>query len=1134
MTCFSKSHGTVIGFACLCMLVLCAATAWSATFPADAAADSGKPKAVAISKSLPDKPVARGILAKYKSQVLSRRINGPDIAASVSGLDLQVERAYGLVPGLVRFGMAAGTKQAAASAQQASISGAPSLDERIKALRATGLFEYVEPDWPVHALLTPSDAAFVRGDLWGLRNTGQSGGVAGIDINATAAWDVTTGSSDVIVGVVDTGIRHTHRDLSTRMWVNPLEVAGNGIDDDGNGYIDDVHGINAINRSGNALDDNDHGTHVAGTIAASANDAGDHVGVAFNVRLMALKFLAADGSGSTSDAIACIEYAVAQGVDVLNNSWGGGPYSAALEDAIAQANAAGILFIAAAGNDASNNDNLPAYPASYAVPNVVSVAAIDRRGELASFSNFGATSVDLAAPGVAIFSTTAGTDAEYDSFSGTSMATPHVSGVAALLKSQWPADTVATQVQRLLASTVPLASLQGRVATGGMVDAFGALTAAADGVLELALSTDGNINAGERGVFHLRVTDVFPILGANVQGTFGGVTTAAFADDGLGADVSANDGVYTAEIVVPNVTGGILVVDVDVVEQSGNRSSDSFEVAVVARPANDDFENRTLLSAGTSFAAGTNRSATRQPGEPLNPDVAGGRSVWWEWVAPTTATHTLSTAGSDFDTTLAVYRGTSLGNLVLVGANDDYYGVQSAVTFAATEGVSYRVQVDGYGGREGNIELNYPAPGGTTGAPVIVSHPRQITVIEGEPIDLSVTAQGQVPLSYTWYKDGMPLPSSNAPDYRIASSVEADSGSYHVRVVNALGSATSNTALVRVDRVGINPGNDAFAHAQELPGARGSLSASTRRATGEALEPDHGGISAPLASLWYRWTAPSDGLFSIGTQGSDFDTVLAAYSGTQLNALVERGFNDDFYGLQSALDLQVHAGDVLYVVVDGYVDSVGEVQLDYALNVLTVPGNDDFAGSIEIVGNTSVQGSNISGGGEPGEPNHAGVAIPLSSSWWTWVSPDDGSVEISTGNSDFDTVLAVYTGSQMQALSQVAANDDSVGLTSLVRFATSADTRYRIAVDGYAQDSGNIQLSVNFAPALGYVDNDGDGMADDWEARYGFDPGDPYDALLDADGDGIINRAEFRAGTNPLPSGRATWLPAIFPVLLSD
>ena len=187
------------------------------------------------------------------------------------------------------------------------------------------------------------------------------------------------------------------------MWRNPAEIAGNGVDDDNNGYVDDVFGINAISGSGNPFDDNDHGTHVAGTIGATANGGGPHVGVAWNVRLMALKFLPAAGGGLLSDAIECINYAISKGANIMNNSWGGGGFSTALSNAIERARVANILFVAAAGNEGSNNDVSPAYPASYTHANIVSVAAIDRRNQRASFSNFGRSSVDLAAPGVEIF-----------------------------------------------------------------------------------------------------------------------------------------------------------------------------------------------------------------------------------------------------------------------------------------------------------------------------------------------------------------------------------------------------------------------------------------------------------------------------------------------------------------------------------------------------------------------------------------------------------------------------------------------------------------------------------------------------------------------------------------------------------
>ena len=244
---------------------------------------------------------------------------------------------------------------------------------------ATGKFEFVEPDYIVHATLFPSDAGANDSRLWGLRNAGQSDGVPGADIGAPAVWDITTGSSSVIVAVIDSGIRYSHQDLAANMWRNPGEIAANGIDDDHNGYVDDIFGINSITGSGDPFDDNSHGTHVAGTIGAVANGGGPHVGVAWNVSLIALKFLGANGSGELSDAIECIDYAISKGAMIMNNSWGGGGFSSAMSNAIERARLANSLFVAAAGNNGSDNDAIPAYPASYPQTNIVAVAALDRR-----------------------------------------------------------------------------------------------------------------------------------------------------------------------------------------------------------------------------------------------------------------------------------------------------------------------------------------------------------------------------------------------------------------------------------------------------------------------------------------------------------------------------------------------------------------------------------------------------------------------------------------------------------------------------------------------------------------------------------------------------------------------------------
>ena len=341
-----------------------------------------------------------------------------------------------------------------------------------------GLLEFIEPNFIVQASITPNDTNF--SSLWGLHNTGQSGGVADVDIDAPEAWDTTTGDSELVVGVVDTGILYTHPDLASNMWTNPNEIAGNNIDDDGNGVVDDIYGYNAITNSGNPLDDHAHGTHCAGTIAGTGNNSQGVVGVAYSVKLMALKFLSSSGSGSTADAIKSINYAVTMktehnvNIRVLSNSWGGGGFSSALQTSIQAANDAGIVFAAAAGNNSSNNDTTPTYPANYNVANVISVAAVDRTGTRASFTNFGASTVHIAAPGVSILSTVLSNG--YASYNGTSMATPHVAGVAALVISE-NSDLTPTQVKSLLMDTSKrLDSLDGKVISGGMVSAANALS----------------------------------------------------------------------------------------------------------------------------------------------------------------------------------------------------------------------------------------------------------------------------------------------------------------------------------------------------------------------------------------------------------------------------------------------------------------------------------------------------------------------------------------------------------------------------------------------------------------------------------------------------------------------------------
>lgn len=325
---------------------------------------------------------------------------------------------------------------------------------------------------------TPDDPSFSK--LWGLRNTGSnepqgSVGVEGADVNALLAWDLTKGSRSVKIAVIDTGVDYNHPDLKSNMWTNALELSGKaGVDDDQNGYVDDVYGYDFANNDANPMDGNGHGTHCSGTIGAVHNNKVGVAGVMADVSIMAIKFLGDDGSGSLEAAIKAIDYATTMNVDLMSNSWGGGGRSQALLEAIERASVKGIIFTAAAGNSTSNNDTSPSYPASYETPNMVSVAATTAQNGIASFSSYGRTSVHIGAPGHNILSTVNG--GGYDVYSGTSMATPHVSGVLGLLlakEGRIPHDTLR---ERLTMTGVPVAALRGKTQTASRIDAYNLLT----------------------------------------------------------------------------------------------------------------------------------------------------------------------------------------------------------------------------------------------------------------------------------------------------------------------------------------------------------------------------------------------------------------------------------------------------------------------------------------------------------------------------------------------------------------------------------------------------------------------------------------------------------------------------------
>lgn len=328
---------------------------------------------------------------------------------------------------------------------------------------------YIEP-----AANQPNDPLF--SEQWALNNSGADGGTKRADLDALKAWETTKGSDEVVVAVLDSGVDYNHVDLMSNMWSRPANLPAYA--DDELGEFNDINGYDANAEIRDPMDDNGHGTHCAGIIGAEGDNGEGIAGINWKVKIMPLKFLGRGGTGSTNDAIEAINYAIDRkkngvNVRVISASWGSTSKSKALEDTIRAAGDAGILFVAAAGNDGSDNDRRPHYPSNYDLPNVISVAALDRTDNLASFSNYGVKTVHVAAPGKAIVSTWLGND--YREASGTSMATPYVSGVAALIIASEPRISMKNLRERIIKTADKLDSLDGKVVSGGRVCAANAL-----------------------------------------------------------------------------------------------------------------------------------------------------------------------------------------------------------------------------------------------------------------------------------------------------------------------------------------------------------------------------------------------------------------------------------------------------------------------------------------------------------------------------------------------------------------------------------------------------------------------------------------------------------------------------------
>lgn len=749
------------------------------------------------------------------------------------------------------------------------------MDNAVASLEASGLYEVVEKDqiWTISS--TPNDPKYLDGTLWGLHNTGQNGGTADADIDAPEGWAIRNSAPNVVVAVIDTGIRYTHEDLAANMWVNPGEIPNNGIDDDGNGHIDDVHGINAITNTGNPMDDNGHGTHCAGTIGGVGHNGTGLVGVAWNVKLMALKFLSAGGSGTTSDAIKCINYARQNGAQIMSNSWGGGGYSQALFDAIEAARMAGIVFVAAAGNDSADNDTRGSFPANYLLENVVSVAATTRTGTLASFSNYGLGLVDLGAPGQDIYSTVSSSNSAYATYSGTSMATPHASGVLALLRAQFPQDSARGLINRMLSGLETKASLAGKTLTGGALNLHQSLTAPNAAPFNDTFAKPGVLTGGtvytRSSIAHASLelgepshaqtpsaasvwwTWTAPASGTvtlDLAGSKFDTLLSVYTGSSIGSlfEVAGNDdagpGITTSRASFSAVGG--TTYRIAVARKSGTSDAQGLILLGIASPpGNDLFGSPTLLSGESASVNSTNRGGSKEPGEPNHADNAGGASVWFQWTAPSSGTYRASTSGSGFDTLLGIYTGNAVNTLTLVASNDNESGAltSSLATFTAVQGTTYRMAVDGKNGASGSVRLSLFKP-----------------------------------------------------------------------------------AV-----------NDFFGQRPPLAGSNVTVVANNTGATKESGEPNHGNDSGGR-SLWWSWTAASLGQVEINTTGSTFDTTLGVYTGTAVNALTTIASDDDSGGnLTSKVTFVPAPGQTYAIAVDGWQAATGTLVLNIRQTVVNSP-----------------------------------------------------------------------------------------------------------------------------------------------------------------------------------------------------
>ena len=903
-------------------------------------------------------------------------------------------------------------------------------------LQRSGYFQYVELDYVEESLGNVSDIAYLDGSLWGLKNFGQNGGKEDADIDAELAWNITSGTPETIVAVIDTGVRITHNDLSKNIWINRDEIPNNGVDDDQDGFVDNYNGIDSRNGDGFPEDTDGHGTHCSGTIAASGNDDFPHVGVAYNVTILPVK-ASNGGSFPHSAIIKGINFLIQEGVTIANCSYGGYSPSQAAFDAYKAGGENGIIFVCAAGNDANDNDRQKSYPDSYELENIISVAASDRNDQLADFSNYGKAMVDLAAPGAGIYSSVSTNDKAYEDYSGTSMAAPHVTGVVALMRSLSPDWSILQIREKLFESIDSVDVLSSKVATGGRINAFKAVqgmgsVGQSDGIMEYSIvpAPDSLLEAGKEMQIEVTVIDGEPVENAVVTMLLEDGNTAFFSNDGIDPDLKEGDNVYTSFFKVPD-RAEKLRITLFVSAEGKSDSIKVFNYNIAAVPENDDFKFAEKIPEQNTTISSYNTFATTEDNEPRHTgDSKQFSSLWWKWTPELNGKVYFDTSGSDFDVNLAIYRGSAIDELILEAKNpnSNVFEREPGAYLNAKKGETYRICIssatesdNGYIrlriARGGAPDINKPVLASVLPFNGFISNTNRIQ-ISGISIDPNPNASGIKEVNVR-SNNGLFVSAVGKEEWYIPISLTEGENRVEVVAID-YSNNISDAAIFQYDYYPPDLTNDHFVNAEDLN-----------------------------------------------------REYLKGYKGQKIIKL-NQALPKDLKGV----DIYVN-GKLLNA--NEYIINPEETAVVELINPLEADSELLIFNPFWITETITTEKASK----EFGEPEHAGNAGGASV-WYKFKAPYDGKITIDILESGFDTLMGMYIGKTLNTLKEITSNDDAFkdidlefdpGISQLSQSLEKGQQVY-IAIDGYGGDKGGVAVRTFFHKSdihRLYINLNGDG-----------------------------------------------------------